>query len=59
MNCDMPQGNENPARFLFYENWESPGLWQKHMGNQHLKDHTAAAEGAVEAFSLNEMTQIA
>ena len=59
INYDLHQDNENPAHFLFYENWESRELWQVHMGNQHLKDYMAATEGAVDAFTLNEMTQIA
>lgn len=56
---DLHQDNDNPAHFLFYENWESRELWQTHMNAQHLKDYTAATEGAVEAFTLNEMTHIA
>jgi quinol monooxygenase YgiN len=59
INYDLHQDKENPAHFLFYENWESRELWQKHMGNQHLQDYMAATEGAVEEFILNEMTQIA
>lgn len=59
INYDLHQDNENPAHFLFYENWESRDLWQTHMSNQHLKDYMAATEGAVEDFTLNEMTQIA
>lgn len=56
---DLHQDNENPAHFLFYENWESRELWQTHMGNKHLAEYLAATEGAVEEFTLNEMTQIA
>lgn len=56
---DLHQDNENPAHFLFYENWESRELWQVHMGNQHLQDYMAATEGAVEVFTVNEMTHIA
>lgn len=56
---DLHQDNENPAHFLFYENWESRELWQTHMGNKHLAEYMAATEGAVEEFILNEMTQIA
>ena len=41
-----------------YENWESRELWQAHIGNQHLQDYMAATEGAVEEFTLNEMTHI-
>ncbi len=59
INYDLHQDNENPAHFLFYENWESRELWQAHMGNQHLQDYMAATEGAVEEFTVNEMTQIA
>jgi quinol monooxygenase YgiN len=58
INYDLHQDNENPAHFLFYENWESRDLWQVHMGSQHLKDYLAATEGAVEEFTVNEMTQV-
>jgi quinol monooxygenase YgiN len=55
----LHQDNENPAHFMFYENWESRELWQTHMGNKHLAEYMAATEGAVEEFILNEMSQIA
>jgi quinol monooxygenase YgiN len=59
INYDLHQDNENPAHFLFYENWESRELWQTHMANDHLAAYMVATEGAVEEFTLNEMTQIA
>lgn len=59
INYDLHQDNENPVHFMFYENWESRELWQKHMANQHLEDYMAATEGAVAEFTLNEMTVIA
>ncbi|MDV7145847.1 putative quinol monooxygenase [Tropicimonas sp. TH_r6] len=58
INYDLHQDNENPAHFLFYENWESRELWQTHMNNQHLADYMAATDGAVDEFTLNEMTVI-
>ena len=58
INYDLHQDNENPAHFMFYENWQSRELWQMHMANQHLQDYMKATEGAVEEFTLNEMTQI-
>ncbi|MFS4455445.1 putative quinol monooxygenase [Maribacter sp. 2304DJ31-5] len=58
INYDLHQDNENENLFLFYENWESRDLWQKHMGNTHLADYMAATDGAVEEFTLNEMTII-
>lgn len=59
INYDLHQDNENPAHFMFYENWETRELWQTHMNNQHLADYMAATEGAVTSFVLNEMTKIA
>ena len=59
LQYDLHQDNENPANFLFYENWESREFWQTHMNSQSLKDYMAATEGAVEELTLNEMIQIA
>lgn len=58
VNYDLHQDNENPNVFLFFENWTNRDLWQKHMGNAHLAEYMKATEGAVEDFTLNEMTQI-
>ena len=56
LQYDLHQDNENPAVFVFYENWESRELWQQHMGNTHLAEYMQATEGAVASFTLNEMT---
>ncbi len=58
LQYDLHQDTENPAHFLFYENWESRDLWQAHMDAQHLRDYMAATEGAVADFTLNEMSHI-
>ncbi|WP_028111682.1 putative quinol monooxygenase [Ferrimonas kyonanensis] len=58
INYDLHQDNNNPAHFLFYENWASREQWRAHMDNQHLKDYLAATEGAVDSFSVNEMSPI-
>jgi len=54
---DLHQDNENPAVFVFYENWESRELWQAHMNNTHLAEYMKTTEGAVASFTLNEMTK--
>ncbi|MFM2483781.1 putative quinol monooxygenase [Celerinatantimonas yamalensis] len=59
LQYDLHQDNENPAHFVFYENWESRELWQTHLGAQHLKDYMAGTDGAVNLFTLNEMTRLA
>ncbi|QDG75871.1 putative quinol monooxygenase [Labrenzia sp. PHM005] len=58
INYDLHQDNENPAQFLFYENWETRELWQAHMKAPHLAAYLAATEGAVAEFTVNEMTHI-
>lgn len=55
---DLHHDNADPAHFLFYENWESRELWQSHMGNKHLIDYMTATDGAVDEFTLFEMSYI-
>ena len=59
LQYDLHQDNQDPTVFLFYENWTSRALWQAHMNSAHIKAYRAATEGAVAAFSLNEMQRIA
>ena len=58
INYDLHQDNQNPDLFLFHENWDSRALWEVHMNNDHLKEYMKATDGAVEEFTLNEMTHI-
>ena len=58
INYDLHQDNENENLFLFYENWESRELWQKHMNNYHLTEYSKATKGAVDSFELYEMTRV-
>lgn len=58
LQYDLHQDNDNPAVFLFYENWESRELWQVHMQSPHLQGYMAATDGAVAEFTLNEMSKI-
>lgn len=58
INYDLHQDNEDPNLFLFYENWASRDLWQKHMETAHLAAFKVATDGAVEELILNEMTNI-
>ena len=58
LQYDLHQDNDNPAHFLFYENWTSRDLWQAHMNAAHLKAYGEATAGCIADFTLNEMTQI-
>jgi quinol monooxygenase YgiN len=58
INYDLHQDNTNPVHFMFYENWQSRELWKNHMNNSDLKAYMDATAGAVDEFTLNEMTTI-
>lgn len=58
INYDLHQDNEKEHIFLFYENWTSWELWQKHMKNSHITKFAEITEGTIEKVVLNEMTQI-
>lgn len=55
---DLHVDNDDPAHFMFYENWTSRELWQKHMNSPHIAAYRRATEGAVAEFRLFEMTRI-
>ncbi len=59
LKYDLHQDNNNPAQFIFYENWTSLEHLQTHLASQHIANYSAATQGSVESFVLNEMTQIA
>ena len=59
LQYDLHRDNDNPAHFLFYENWQSHELWQQHMASAHLYAYKQATDGAVAEFTINEMTKLA
>ncbi|KLN60815.1 antibiotic biosynthesis monooxygenase [Kiloniella spongiae] len=58
LQYDLHQDNDNPAHFMFFESWGNRELWQTHMSAPHLAAYLAATDGAVENFTLHEMSQI-
>jgi len=54
---DLHRDNDEPARFLFYENWESRELWLAHMESDHLKTFGEATGDAVAELLIYEMTK--
>ncbi len=58
IDYDLHQDNANPAHFLFYENWASRELWQAHIKSAHVTEYAKATDGAIESFTLNEMSVV-
>ncbi|MEF1288842.1 putative quinol monooxygenase [Vibrio sp. M260118] len=59
INYDLHQDNQNPAHFVFHENWESEALLEQHLASEHIATYIAAVEGKVDTFTINRMTHIA
>ncbi|EEA92716.1 putative quinol monooxygenase [Pseudovibrio sp. JE062] len=58
LQYDLHVDNDNPGHFMFYENWVNRELWQEHMNAPHLAAYMVATEGAVDEFTVNEMSRI-
>ena len=58
LQYDLHQDNDNPALFLFFENWTTRDAWQKHMQAPHIAANAAATEGAIVSVKLQEMTKV-
>ena len=59
LQYDLHRDDEDPAHFLFFENWESRELWQAHMAAPHLAAYLEAVDGEVADFTVHEMSRIA
>jgi len=58
INYDLHQDNEDPHQFLYFENWATRSLWLAHMETPHIKAYLEAVDGAVEDFTVKEMTEV-
>ena len=59
VNYDLHQDNNDPAHFLFYENWASSESFRAHEKSAHLNTFLKDMDGALSAFSISQMTKIA
>jgi len=58
LQYDLHQDNTASEIFIFYENWTNRELWQIHMATEHIKAYMEATEGAIEDFTVYEMSQV-
>lgn len=54
----LHQDNNDPAEFIFYENWESAVCLEKHMSSDHFKSYVNAVDGMLEEKVVNILTEI-
>ena len=58
MQYDLHQDNEEPAVFIFFENWETKALWEQHNESTHLAEFVKATDGALESLVVNQMSKV-
>lgn len=58
INYDLHQDNDDPAVFVFYENWASAACLEKHMNSEHFKAYVKAIDGLIEEKVVHKMARI-
>lgn len=59
LQYDLHADNDAPGRFLFYENWTSEELLERHLAAPHLEEFKAVAgELLAEPLRILRMTRI-
>jgi quinol monooxygenase YgiN len=55
----LHQDQDNPAIFVFYENWKSPACLEEHMKSKHYQAYVAAVAGIIADKAVHKMSEIA
>jgi quinol monooxygenase YgiN len=55
---DLHQDNTNANLFLVYEKWESKAHLQNHINSEYFLAFKQSTEGAIDEFTVNEITKI-
>jgi quinol monooxygenase YgiN len=55
----LHQDHEDPAVFIFYENWESEACLTRHMESVHFKAYVSAVDGLLTGKTVHRLTMIA
>jgi len=54
----LHQDHDDPAVFIFYENWENESSLARHMESEHFKIYASAVDGMLEEKDVHRMTMI-
>jgi len=58
LQYDLHQDNQDPTHFVMLETWASPEQLQAHAAGQPMKAFQAAVQGAIESFTVHDLTRI-
>lgn len=54
----LHRDNDDPALFVFYENWENRACLDRHMNSAHFRNYIAAVDGLIADKIVYLMTEI-
>lgn len=54
----LHQDNDNPAAFVFYENWRDLSCLEQHMNSQHFQTYVAAVGDLLADKTVFKMTEV-
>lgn len=54
----LHQDNDNPACFVFYENWRDRGCLERHMNSEHFKAYVTAVGELIADKVVQLMTEL-
>jgi quinol monooxygenase YgiN len=54
----LHQDNENPAIFVFYENWKNLTCLEQHMNSPHFQAYVAAVGDFIADKTVHKLTEI-
>ena len=54
----LNQDNENPAVFIFYENWKNLTCLEQHMNSTHFQAYVAAVGDLIADKAVHKLTEI-
>jgi quinol monooxygenase YgiN len=55
----LHQDRQDPAVFVFYENWEHPSCLEQHLNSAHYRSYVAAVADLIADKVVHKMTEIA
>lgn len=55
----LHQDNEDPAVFIFYENWENAACLEQHLASNHYQAYAAAVGDLLAGKAVHKLTEIA
>jgi quinol monooxygenase YgiN len=58
INYDLHQDKENPATFVFYENWTSKEALDKHLQSPHILNYLEREDELLEGWALQKLEKL-